>query len=226
MKNIIVILIALCSIISVNNTFAQDKATKKDGRDAVEVTVDGLGCPFCAFGLEKKFKKVKGIKEIDIEMETGIMTFTVPASLELSREEVEERVTKAGYTAVDIVIERANGEVESTKETAKETTTATDEDAKVESATFSVSGNCGMCKARIEKAAIGIEGVISAIWKTETKELTLEYDENKVEIKAVQSKIAEVGHDTGDFRAATDVYESLPPCCLYDRVAETDTEDK
>ena len=28
--------------------------------DDLQVQVDGLGCPFCAYGLEKKFKEFKG----------------------------------------------------------------------------------------------------------------------------------------------------------------------
>ena len=41
--------------------------------------------------------------------------------------------------------------------------------------TFKVSGNCEMCKARIEKAA-KIDGVIKAEWSDETKLLTLVYE--------------------------------------------------
>lgn len=47
--------------------------------DAFEVQVDGLGCPFCAYGLEKKFKEFKGIKEVKIDIETGDFSFAYPA---------------------------------------------------------------------------------------------------------------------------------------------------
>jgi len=88
----------------------------------------------------------------------------------------------------------------------KEITTKTD--------TVSVSGNCGMCKARIEKAA-KIDGVSKAEWKEDTKVLTLVYDPSKVKIEDIQKKIAAAGHDTGTFIADDKTYNNLPGCCKY-----------
>lgn len=87
---------------------------------------------------------------------------------------------------------------------------------KVESKTetIKVSGNCGMCKSRIEKAA-KIEGVSKAEWSDETKLLTLVYDPSKVKSDDVQKKIAAVGHDTPKFKADNKVYSKLPGCCKY-----------
>src|SRR5690554_8140316 len=48
--------------------------------------------------------------------------------------------------------------------------------------TFSilVSGNCGMCKARIEEA-VQISGVHAADWSAETQQLTVRIDPEKVD---------------------------------------------
>ena len=51
----ILILLAVVMV----SAFAQAQKTF----DQFEVQVDGLGCPFCAYGLEKKFKEFKGIKK-------------------------------------------------------------------------------------------------------------------------------------------------------------------
>jgi mercuric ion binding protein len=88
--------------------------------------------------------------------------------------------------------------------------------ASVKTETIKVSGNCDMCKARIEKAA-KIEGVSKAEWNDETKLLTLEYDPMKVKSEDVQKKIAAVGHDTEKFKADDKTYNGLPGCCKYDR---------
>lgn len=82
--------------------------------------------------------------------------------------------------------------------------------------TIMVSGNCDMCKKRIEKAA-KIDGVSKAEWSDETKLLTLEYDPMKVKSDDVQKAIAAVGHDTEKFKADDKVYSGLPGCCKYDR---------
>jgi copper chaperone CopZ len=79
-----------------------------------------------------------------------------------------------------------------------------------------VSGNCVMCKARIEKAA-KVEGISKAEWSDETKMLTLVYDPAKVNSEDVQKKIAAVGHDTEKFKADDKAYNSLPGCCKYER---------
>ena len=84
-------------------------------RDSFKVQVDGLGCPFCAYGLEKKFKEFKGIKNVAIDIETGNFTFTYPAEKKLSLADVEAKVKEAGYTPVTMKVTRADGKVEVSK---------------------------------------------------------------------------------------------------------------
>ena len=83
-------------------------------------------------------------------------------------------------------------------------------------ATFTVKGQCDLCKSRIEKAA-KIEGVSQAIWNDATKKLTITYNPTKVTILAVQKKIASVGHDTESVKANDKAYNALPSCCQYKR---------
>lgn len=80
--------------------------------------------------------------------------------------------------------------------------------------TIKVSGNCEMCKTRIEKAA-KVEGVSKAEWNVKTKVLTLVYDSSKVKSDDVQKKIAAAGHDTPKFKASAKAYGALPGCCKY-----------
>jgi copper chaperone CopZ len=86
--------------------------------------------------------------------------------------------------------------------------------ANTKTETIKVSGNCDMCKARIEKAA-KIDGISKAVWSDETKVLTLVYDPSKVKSDDVQKKIAAAGHDTPKFKADDKVYNTLPGCCKY-----------
>jgi len=83
--------------------------------------------------------------------------------------------------------------------------------------TISVSGNCGMCKSNIEKAAKGA-GASSAEWDTESKILTVSYSSSATNAAKIQQGIAAVGYDTRDFRAADEAYDKLHECCKYDRV--------
>jgi Cu(I)/Ag(I) efflux system membrane fusion protein len=78
-----------------------------------------------------------------------------------------------------------------------------------------VSGNCEMCKDRIETAAKSVSGVSSADWSSETKMLNVKFDGAKTNSEAIQKAIAKVGHDTEKFKAPDEVYNKLPECCLY-----------
>ena len=78
-----------------------------------------------------------------------------------------------------------------------------------------VSGNCDMCKDRIETAAKSVSGVSLAEWSTETKMLHVEFDGKMTNSDAIQKAIAAVGHDTEKYKAQDYVYNKLPECCLY-----------
>ncbi len=81
---------------------------------------------------------------------------------------------------------------------------------------FLVKGNCNMCKARIEKAALKA-GAQTANWTAENQTLMMTLDESKVQCDDILKQIAEVGHDNEKFKAPEEAYKNLPACCLYTR---------
>lgn len=87
--------------------------------------------------------------------------------------------------------------------------------AATEHLQFKVSGNCEMCKDRIETAAKSVSGVSSADWSSDTKMLHVQFDGSKTNSEAIQKAIALVGHDTEKYKAKDVVYKALPECCLY-----------
>jgi len=93
---------------------------------------------------------------------------------------------------------------------------------------IAVSGNCGDCKKRIEKAAYSVKGVKSADWHADHQDLHLVYDENKCSLDDVRKAVAATGHDTDMVKATDADYDALHGCCKYDRNAEkpADTHDE
>ena len=89
-----------------------------------------------------------------------------------------------------------------------------------------IYGECGMCKARIEKDAKAIEGVTKADWNVETKVLEVSYDISKTSSDKIQIAIAKVGHDSDKYRAKDEVYDDLPGCCKYERPEKKSKEMK
>jgi Cu(I)/Ag(I) efflux system membrane fusion protein len=80
---------------------------------------------------------------------------------------------------------------------------------------FRVEGNCSMCKDRIEKAALSLDGVKAADWGIESKQMAVRFDPGRVELMEIHRAIAAVGHNTDEVKAPDAVYEKLPACCLY-----------
>jgi Cu(I)/Ag(I) efflux system membrane fusion protein len=80
---------------------------------------------------------------------------------------------------------------------------------------FKVSGNCDLCKERIEKAAKSVKGVSKAVWDVNTKKIQVVFNPKETNSDAIQKAIANVGHDTEKFKASDAVYKALPECCLY-----------
>lgn len=86
---------------------------------------------------------------------------------------------------------------------------------KTQHTMLKVEGNCEMCKDRIEKAALGLQGVSSATWNASNKMLHLNFDPAKTNIDSISKAIAKTGHDTEKDKADNKVYEALPGCCKY-----------
>lgn len=79
--------------------------------------------------------------------------------------------------------------------------------------TFEVKGACGMCKERIENAALSVDGVVKAEWNKKAQ--TLKVKAPKILDDEIQRIIAAAGHDTETYTAPDDVYNTLPDCCKY-----------
>ena len=205
MKQIILLFILSLGLM----TQAQAQKKNKE-RDQISTMVEGLGCPYCAYGLEKKFKKLKGIKKIKIDIEEGLFSFTLPSEYSMTLEEIDNRIADAGYTPMTIKIDRSNGEVlESNFEAQDVESDMTSE--------FTVFGICNMCKSRIERRTQKVIGVASAKWDKKTKILKVSYDTKQTTVKEIKQVLADAGHDTEDIKADLAAYDNLPACCLYDR---------
>jgi mercuric ion binding protein len=85
--------------------------------------------------------------------------------------------------------------------------------------TFPVSGNCGMCKKKIEAAATK-QGATSASWDKASQSLSVSFDAGTVSEGSIKQAIADAGYDADGVKASETVYESLPDCCKY-RVAKS-----
>ena len=87
-----------------------------------------------------------------------------------------------------------------------------------ETTTFKVSGNCDMCKNRIETALKKNSGVQSASWDVKTKTVTVVYNPHSISVNQLHQLVADAGHDTDKIKSTDTAYKALPGCCKYKRV--------
>lgn len=86
---------------------------------------------------------------------------------------------------------------------------------------FITSGNCIVCKFRIEEAVLKLNGIISVQWDYNIDATTVEYDDQITDLHTIMKAIAQVGHDTEWYQADSAAYAFLiGSCCEYDRVID------
>ncbi|NIQ96378.1 MAG: heavy-metal-associated domain-containing protein [Desulfuromonadales bacterium] len=65
---------------------------------AVEVSVDGMSCPFCAFGVEKKLRGIDGVGFVTIDMQSGTATIHAAKGVSVDASRVPNAIREAGFT--------------------------------------------------------------------------------------------------------------------------------
>jgi hypothetical protein len=94
----------------------------------------------------------------------------------------------------------------------------------IQLAQIAVSGNCDLCKTRIENAA-KVAGATSAGWNPKTQFLSVVYDAEKTSLYAISKQIAFAGHDNEKCKTDNKTYNNLPKCCKYERkISPTDKQ--
>ncbi len=59
--------------------------------------VDGLACPFCAYGIEKKLGAIEGVQSLDVDIRKGAVIVHMAADAILDQAAAERAVTDAGF---------------------------------------------------------------------------------------------------------------------------------
>lgn len=60
--------------------------------------VDGLGCPFCVYGLEKRLSAIEGVGRVEADINEGKVAVTMKEGAQLTEQQARRAVTEAGFT--------------------------------------------------------------------------------------------------------------------------------
>jgi len=170
-------------------------------------------CSMCKDRIETTANGLSGVNSAEWNQDSQMLHIAYdPDKIKISK--IHKAIAAAGH---DTELERAPDDVYNELPGCCQFERLTYDNAQIKltSAEFHVSGNCGMCKDRIEKATLSVDGVRTVNWNQETEMLTVEYDQKKTKELNIHQAIAEAGHDTEKVKADDEVYDNLPGCCLY-----------
>ena len=89
--------VAIAVAIAAFTTAAADAAPLTATRQVV-ITVRGLACPFCVYGLEKHLKKLPGATTVQVDLGKGEATVDFAEESKVTDQDIRKAVKKAGFT--------------------------------------------------------------------------------------------------------------------------------
>ncbi len=69
---------------------------------SVRLKVDGMVCPFCAYGLEKRLEEIASIDAVLIRISDGLVQIRTKEDQELTDEALTDAVRKSGFSLREI----------------------------------------------------------------------------------------------------------------------------
>jgi len=63
-----------------------------------KLTVDGMTCPFCVYGIEKRLKKIDGVLNIDSDLDKGTIIIHAKEKAIVTKAIAKKEITAAGFT--------------------------------------------------------------------------------------------------------------------------------
>jgi len=87
--------------------------------DGVEMQVDGMTCPFCVYGVEKKLEALGEVKDASSNLKTGIVDINLKKNGPVNIGRLNEAIHKSGFTPGKIKI-NATGKLTTYKLEGKE----------------------------------------------------------------------------------------------------------
>lgn len=65
--------------------------------EEIKVEVKGMVCSMCAQGIQKKFKDIKGIESLDVDLTEKMVTLKTQEGENVSDSVIKKSITEAGY---------------------------------------------------------------------------------------------------------------------------------
>ncbi len=82
-----------------------------------ELRVDGMACPYCAYGIEKKLKALDGVidESLQVKLNEGIVKFNAVDETNITEPELEQLINDSGFTLRSVTVQNSNPEEQVTE---------------------------------------------------------------------------------------------------------------
>ncbi len=62
------------------------------------VKIDGMNCPFCAYGVEKQVRKMEGVEFVAVDLGAGTVAIEMKDGSVLPEKAIEQAIKNAGFS--------------------------------------------------------------------------------------------------------------------------------
>lgn len=98
-----VITLAFALSLAAPALYGQERAQgQNDEPRQIELTILGMSCPFCAYGVQQKLKRLDGVTELEVVLETGVATLRLEEDADIPNELLQKAVKDAGFEVAKI----------------------------------------------------------------------------------------------------------------------------
>jgi mercuric ion binding protein len=84
--------------ISPHTALAAENTSQSAAPHRYKIVVDGLACPFCAYGIEKQINEIKGVQNVQTDIASETVTVTMAPGATLNKDAAAKAVKDAGFT--------------------------------------------------------------------------------------------------------------------------------
>lgn len=86
----VLLLISIVGTLTSNGILASEKEYK--------VRVDGLACPYCAYGIEKKLVNTIGVTSVEFDIVNGLVLVKTEKNVTMSHDKMKQLINESGFT--------------------------------------------------------------------------------------------------------------------------------
>lgn len=82
---------------------APASASASTAANTYVVRVNGLACPYCAYGIEKQFSGLQGVTGTHVDIAKGVVMVHVKPGTRLTTQQIKKTVEDAGFSLKRVV---------------------------------------------------------------------------------------------------------------------------